>query len=267
MSINVDQFGPWAVVTGASSGIGEEFARQLAASRINVVLIARRLGILDDIGASLAARHGIDYRAIGVDLSLPGLAAPIVEATADIDVGLLVSNAGAGKAGAFLDSDLDVERRIVGLNTAAHLNLTHHFAPRLAQRGRGGIVLVSALGARHGVPYMANSAATKAYVASLGEGLHVELAKHAVHVTVLHPGPTRTPVLAELGLDAEKMPIPPMSVQRCVSDTLRALQRNRARCIPGRINRMAAALTPPALTRKMMATMLSPPDQAGARAR
>src|SRR5918996_5254700 len=104
--IDKNQFGPWAVVTGASSGIGEEFARQLAASRINVVLIARRLDILRDIGASLAARHSIDYRAIGVDLSLPGLPAAIVEATADIDVGLLVSNAGAGKPGAFLDSDV-----------------------------------------------------------------------------------------------------------------------------------------------------------------
>lgn len=261
MNINVDRFGPWAVVTGASSGIGHEFARQLAASGINLVLVARRLATLHDAGAALAARHGIGYRAVGIDLSGPGLLTPIVEATADLDVGLLVSNAGAASPGAFLESDLDAQRGIVRLNTTAHLDLAHHFGQRLVRRGRGGIVLVSALGASHGVPYMANAAATKAYVASLGEALHVELAKQGVHVTVLHPGPTRTPVLAELGLDAGKMPIPPMSVERCVSETLRALARNRARCIPGRINRVTAALAPPGLTRTMMAAMLAHPDR------
>src|SRR5271157_1822259 len=87
MSINAHQFGPWAVVTGASSGIGREFADQLAAAGINVVLVARRLAILQDVGAALAGRHGIDYRAVGVDLSDPGMLTPIAEATADIDVG------------------------------------------------------------------------------------------------------------------------------------------------------------------------------------
>jgi uncharacterized protein len=259
MSINARQFGPWAVVTGASSGIGREFASQLAAADINVVLVARRLDVLQDVGAGLAQRYGVDYRAVGVDLSDPRMLTPIAEATNDIDVGLLVSNAGAALPGPFLDSDLQAQRAILRLNTAAHLALTHHFGERLARRGRGGIVLVSALGAVHGVPYMAHTAATKAYVSSLGDGLHVELAKHGVHVTVLHPGPTRTPILAELGLDPDKIPIPPMAPDNCVSEALRALARNRARCIPGRINRVTAALVPPAWTRSMMARLLSRP--------
>jgi short-subunit dehydrogenase len=108
---------------------------------------------------------------------------------------------------------------------------------------------------------MAHSAATKAYVATLGAGLHVELAKHGVHVTVLHPGPTRTPVLMELGLDPAKMPIRPMAPDDCAREALRALARNRARCIPGRINRVTAALVPPAWTRSMMGRMLSRPTQ------
>ena len=260
MSINAHQFGPWAVVTGASSGIGREFAHQLADAGINVVLVARRLGVLQDLGAALARRYGVDYRAVGVDLSDPGMLMPIAEATNDIDVGLLVSNAGAALPGPFLDSDVQAQRAVLRLNTAAHLGLTHHFGERLAQRGRGGIVLVSALGAIHGVPYMAHSAATKAYVTSLGAGLHVELAKHGVHVTVLHPGPTRTPVLAELGLDPNKMPISPMAPDDCVRETLRALARNRARCIPGRMNRVTA-LAPPALTRSVVARMLLRPNQ------
>jgi uncharacterized protein len=259
MGINAHRFGPWAVVTGASSGIGREFAHRLADAGINVVLVARRMAVLQDLGAALARGYGVDYRAVGVDLSDPGMLTPISEATNDIDVGLLVSNAGAALPGPFLDSDLQAQRAVLRLNTAAHLGLTYHFGERLARRGRGGIVLVSALGAIHGVPYMAHTAATKAYVASLGAGLHVELAKRGVHVTVLHPGPTRTPVMAELGLDPDKMRIPPMAPHDCVREALRALERNRARCIPGRINRVAASLAPPPLTRSMMARMLSRP--------
>jgi short-subunit dehydrogenase len=261
MSINAHRFGPWAVVTGASSGIGREFADQLAAAGINVVLVARRLAVLRDLGAELNRRYGVDYRAVGVDLSEPDALGPIAEATADIDVGLLVSNAGLALPGPFLESDVDAQRAILRLNTAAHLALTRHFGEGLAQRGRGGIVLVSALGAIHGVPYMAHTAATKAYITSLGAGLHVELAKHGVHVTVLHPGPTRTPALADLGLDPDNMPIPPMAPDDCAREALRALARNRANCIPGRINRLTAALAPPAFTRSVMARMLLRPTQ------
>src|ERR1700757_3297016 len=267
MSISANQFGPWAVVTGASSGIGREFAHQIADAGINVVLVARRLTVLQDLGAALADGYGVDYRAVGVDLSDPGMLTPIIEATNDIDVGLLVSNAGTALPGPFLDSDLQVQRAILRLNTAAHLGLTHHFGERLARRGRGGILLVSALRATHGVPYMAHSAATKAYVTSLGAGLHGELAKHGVHVTVLQPGPTRTPVMEELGLDPDNMPIPPMAPDDCAREALRALARNRARCVPGRINRVTAMLAPPALTRSMMARMLSRPAQVKTAAR
>lgn len=267
MRVNADQFGPWAVVTGASSGIGYDFAHQLAGAGINVVLVARRLATLQALQEALAERYGVDSRAVGVDLSNPSAMTPIVDATADIDVGLLVSNAGSALPGPFLDSDLQAQRAILRLNTAAHLGLSHHFGQRLARRGRGGIILVSALGAVHGVPGLANTAATKAYVASLGAGLHVELAKHGVHVTVLHPGPTRTPALAELGLDPDKMPISPMSPDDCAREALRAVARNRARCIPGRINRATAVLAPPALTRSVMARMLSRPTPVDATAK
>ncbi|OBH85652.1 MULTISPECIES: SDR family oxidoreductase [unclassified Mycobacterium] len=261
MSINTHRFGPWAVVTGASSGIGREFARQLATAGINVVLVSRRLTALEELGGALARESGVDFRAVGVDLSDPAMLTPIANATNDIDVGLLVSNAGAALPGPFLDSDLQAQRAILRLNTAAHLGLTHHFGARLARRGRGGIVLVSALGAIHGVPYLAHTAATKAYVASLGAGLHGELAKHGVHVTVLHPGPTRTPAIAQLGLDPDKLPMPPMAPDVCARDALRALERNRARCIPGRLNRVTTALVPATVTRSMMSRMLARPAE------
>ncbi|OBH76523.1 hypothetical protein A5681_00875 [Mycobacterium scrofulaceum] len=261
MGINADRFGPWAVVTGASSGIGRAFAQQLAEAGIDVVLVARRLPVLQELGAALTRDHGVDYRAVGVDLSDPGMLAPISEATNDIDVGLLVSNAGAALPGPFLDSDLQAQRAILRLNTAAHLGLTHHFGARLARRGRGGILLVSALGAKHGVPYLAHTAATKAYIASLGAGLHGELARRGVHVTVLHPGPTRTPAIAELGLDPDRLPMPPMVPDDCAREALRALARNRTHCIPGRLNRVTTALVPAAITRSMMSRMLARPSQ------
>lgn len=264
MSISADRFGPWAVVTGASSGIGREFAHQIADSGINVVLVARRLAALQDLGKALSRGYGVDFRAVGVDLSDPGSLTPIAEATNDIDVGLLVSNAGTALPGALVGSDLQAQRAILRLNTAAHLGLTHHFGERLARRGRGGILLVSALGAVHGVPYMAHTAATKAYITSLGAGLHGELAKQGVHVTVLHPGPTRTAALGDLGLDPEKMPIPPMAPDVCAREALRALERNRASCIPGRINRVTAALVPAAVTRSVMSRMLLRPTLAKA---
>jgi uncharacterized protein len=260
MTISANQFGPWAVVTGASSGIGLELTRQLAAAGISVVLIARRLDRLHAIGEEARRRYGVDYRAVGVDLSEPGAVAPIAKATADLDVGLLVSNAGAALPGPLVESDLQAQLAVLRLNTAAHLGLTHHFGQRLARRGRGGILLVSALGAVNGVPYMAHTGATKAYVASLGAGLHVELAKHGVHVTVLHPGPTRTAAMTDIGLDPAKMPIPPMTPDDCATEALRALARNRARCIPGRINRLTA-LAPASVTRSMMARMLSRPAE------
>lgn len=266
MGVNADQFGPWAVVTGASSGIGREFADQLAAAGINLVLVARRLTVLEDLGRELNRHSGIDFRAVGVDLSNPGALTPVAEATNDLDVGLVVSNAGTAMPGPFLQSDLEAQRAILRLNTAAHLGLSHHFGARLARRGRGGIILVSALGAIHGVPGLANTAATKAYVTSLGAGLHDELAKHGVHLTVLHPGPTRTPALTEMGLDPDKMPISPMPPDVCAREALSALARNRARCIPGRTNRLTAALAPPALTRSVMARLLSRPSPVDATA-
>lgn len=266
MRVNANRFGPWAVVTGASSGIGREFAHQLATAGINVILVSRRRAMLEDLAATLAEHYGVGSRVVDIDLADPGMLSPIAKATNDIDVGLLVSNAGALLPGPFLDSDLQAQRAVLRINTAAHLELSHHFGGRLARRGRGGIVLVSALGAIHGVPYLAHTAATKAYVASLGAGLHGELAKRGVHVTVLHPGPTRTPALTEFGLNPDKMPISPMAPNDCVREALRALEHNRARCIPGRINRVTAALVPPALTRSMMSRMLLRPASVDAAA-
>ena len=255
--IDKNKFGPWAIVTGASSGIGKEFARQLAASGLNLVLVARRLALLEELGQQLAKKFGIQYRAIDVDLSEENFLEKVTAVTGDLDIGLLISNAGSGVPHEFLTADLAKMHGFVRLNILAHLDLTYHFGQKLAQRGRGGVILVSAMGAAHGIPYMANDGATKAYVLSLGEALHFEFQKRGVYVNVLLPGGVDTPVIAKLGLDIRTMPIKPISVEQCVSGALVALNANRATHIPGRMFRIMAALTPPSMMTRMNGIMLA----------
>jgi short-subunit dehydrogenase len=254
--IDMKKFGLWAVVTGASSGIGKEFAKQLASSELNLVLVARRLSLLENLGRGLVQQFGIEYRAVQADLSDENFMPRIEEATNDIDVGLVISNAGAGDPGEFLDAELNRHLSMVRLNAISHLTLAHYFGQKMVKRGRGGILFVSAMGAPHGAPYMANDFASKAYVASLGQGLHEELKKYGVNVTVLFPGVTNTPVLKKLGFDVENMPMKPMSVEQCVAEALQALRANRASCLPGRLNRIMTAVMPSSMARKTAGKML-----------
>jgi short-subunit dehydrogenase len=159
------------MITGASSGIGEEFARQLAASGLHLVLVARRLSALEALGSELAHTFGIQYRAVGLDLTTEDVLDTLSEATQDLDLGLVISDAGTMTAGDFLTMDHRAMLRDLRLNVQVHLDLTHHFGSSLAQRGRGGLLLVASTTGLQGVPFAAEYAAAKAYVLSLGEAL------------------------------------------------------------------------------------------------
>jgi uncharacterized protein len=254
--IDNKRFGPWALVTGASSGIGKEFAQQIAASGINVVLVARRDALLAELGRAITEEFDVQYRALSMDLSQEGFIAGLADATHDIDIGLVVSNAGTGNSGEFLKLDRQLLQRTLRLNTMAHLDIAHHFGAKLAERRRGGIILVGAMGAENGVPYMANDGGAKAYVHSLGEALQYEFKPLGVYVTVLAAGFTNTAVLEKFGLDSKTLPMKPMSVEQCVSEGLSGLLKNRSRIVPGRLNRIMNALVPASLARKIEADIL-----------
>jgi short-subunit dehydrogenase len=256
VALDKKRFGPWALVTGASSGIGKEFARQIAASGINIVLVARREDLLKEVGVEFSKRYGVEHRVVVLDVSREDFIRQLASATDDLDIGLVVSNAGTGNPGEFLKLDRQLLVENLRLNTMSHLDIAHYFGGKLAEQRRGGLILVGAMGAENGIPCMANDGGAKAYVHSLGEALHYEFKPLGVYVTVLAAGVTNTAVLEKFALDPKTMPMKPMSVEQCVSEGLSGLVKNRSRIVPGRLNRILNALVPASLARKMLADLL-----------
>lgn len=183
------RYGPWAVVTGASEGIGRALATELARRGLHLVLVARREPLLQALAADLRRDHGIECRVVAADMADADTLRQLADSTHALDIGLLVAAAGFGTSGALADAELDNELNMVDVNCRAVLGLSWHFARRFKARGRGGLVLLSSLVAFQGVPRAANYAATKAYIQTLAEGLRMELQAHGVDVLASAPGP------------------------------------------------------------------------------
>jgi short-subunit dehydrogenase len=186
------RYGEWAVVTGASDGIGRAFAGELAADGMSLVLVARRAAVLHELAQSLGRDHGVDCRALPLDLSRAEDNARLLHETADLPVGLLVAAAGFGTSGAFVGIALEQEINMLELNCRSTFVLARGYAERFVERQRGGIVLMSSLLAFQGVPLASHYAATKAYVQVLAEGLHRELRRQGIDVIASAPGPVAT---------------------------------------------------------------------------
>ncbi len=215
------RYGPWAVVTGASDGIGLAIARELASEGLDIVLVARRGDVLRDLAAELSQKHGTTALVVACDLATDTGISALRAASEPLDVALLVASAGFGTAGRFVDGDLTTELAMIDVNCRAVAALTHYFGARFARQGRGGIVLLSSLVAFQGVPRAANYAATKAYVQSLAEGLGSELRPFGVDVLASAPGPIRSGFGARANMNMS-MALTPDVVAR---QTLRALGR------------------------------------------
>lgn len=183
------RYGEWAVVTGASSGIGRELAERLAEAELNVVLVARRAEMLETLAKELTAQYGVKTLVVAADMATEAGVASVISATQPLPVGLLVASAGYGTSGRFLDANLADEINMLRVNCESLFALTHHFGRIFAQKGRGGIILMSSMVGFQGVPFAAHYAATKAYVQSLAEALYVELKPQGVDVLAAAPGP------------------------------------------------------------------------------
>lgn len=187
-----NKYGPWALVTGASSGIGRELAERLAEAGLNLILAARRQSLLIELASDVRSRYNINTHTIEADVSTQKGVADIMNVANDLDVGLLVAAAGFGTSGLFIKSNLEEELNMLQVNCAASLTLTHHFVKKFTERKRGGIVLLSSIVSFQGVPNAAHYAATKAYIQTLAEALSVELRNSGVDVLAAAPGPVNT---------------------------------------------------------------------------
>jgi short-subunit dehydrogenase len=243
-----------ALITGASAGLGVEFARQLAKRGQRLVLAARRKERLERLAKELG-----NARAVAIDLSAAGAAASLM---ADLDaageqVDLLVNNAGFGLIGRFATREPERLREMIDLNISTLTDLCRLVAPGMIERKSGGIVNVASTAAFQPGPNMAVYFATKAYVLSLTEALHEELKPHGVHVTALCPGPTRTEFgdvagfTNKLGKAFDKVA---MEAPEVVAAGLAGLAKNKAIVVPGAINKIGAAsgrFVPRSLVRKI----------------
>lgn len=223
-----NRYGPAAVVTGASSGIGEQFARKLAAEGFDLLLVARRSELLHQLAEELRGEHGVSVHVLAGDLADPASPDSVVRIANEMDVGLLICSAGFGASGAFIESDLADECAMVDVNCRSLMTLTWHFGKQFVDRGRGGIVFMSSLVGFQGVPSAANYAATKAYVQSLAEGLHHELRPLGVDVLASAPGPVHSGFAGRANMQMG-MALRPQDV---AAETLSALGR-RSTVRPG----------------------------------
>ena len=186
------RYGPWAVVTGASDGIGREFVMRLAAAGLDVVVAARRGDVLAALAREVEATHHVRVKVVAVDLATPEGVTTLLAETASLEVGLLVAAAGFGTSGTFAELEVTSELEMIDVNCRAVVALAHEFGRRFARAGRGGIVLMSSLLAFQGVPRATTYAATKAFVQVFAEGLRLELRPHGVDVIASAPGPIRS---------------------------------------------------------------------------
>jgi short-subunit dehydrogenase len=233
-----ERYGPWALIAGASAGLGEAFARRLAAEGLNLVLLARRQSALDGLAQELTTAHGIEVRVEAGDLARPDLGAIVEGLTRDLEVGLLVYNAAHSVRGPFLDQPLHEHLQILDVNCRGPFVLAHGLGRGMVARGHGGIVLMTSIAGSQGNPLLVSYAASKAFNLILGEGLWQELRARGVDVVACRAGPTRTP--GYLGSNP-KQSLPLMEPGPVVASALAGLGHGPS-VVPGLLNKLAAFL-------------------------
>ena len=238
----VDRYGPWALVAGASEGIGAAFARRIAAAGLNLILVARRPRPLEDLAHELRAAHGVEVRWATVDLTSPDLRTELVPVAVGANIGLLVYNAGAVHgADLFVQRSLDDALSLIDLNCQGVTLLTHHFARAMVERRRGGIILMTSMSAVAGSGYTAVYNATKAFDLVLAEGLWMELGTSSVDVLAVAAGLTETPAMRRSGILDTDSGFVAMDADEVAGEALDGLGVVGPLLVPGAANQEGAA--------------------------
>lgn len=252
-----------ALVTGASSGIGREVARRLAAEGTELVLVARDTRRLEEVAAEVAATHGRASEVLTADLGGPAQLATVEARLADAErpVDLLVNSAGFGTYGRFVELDIDGEQQEVAVNVVALMRLTHAALGPMLARGRGAVLNVSSVAGLQATPGNATYGASKAFVATFSEAVHEELKGTGVSLTCVLPGFTRTEFQQRAGIEGREIPGPLwQTAEQCVGEALAATRAGKPWVVPGVLNKVAAAAAgtvPRSLTRRIAARVAS----------
>lgn len=247
-----------ALVTGASGGIGEAFARRLAAEGLDLVLVARSGPRLAKLAAALRASCGVRVEPLAMDLSQPdaGLRLKAAVDAAGLHVDLLINNAGFGMVGSFDRQDATRTRDMIALNVAAVADITHAFLPAMLAQGRGAIVNIASMAAFQPTPFMTAYGATKAFVLSFSEGLWAEYRKRGLRVLAVCPGPVDTGFFEATGRPETKAGMPRrmmLKAERVVDESLQALREGRMVLVPGGVGQGLVAGLPRLAPRRWMA--------------
>ena len=246
------RYGPWALVTGAAWGMGTEFARQIGALGLNLVLVDIKAAELAQVAEEVRKSSGMEVKAVVTDLTRLEFIEAVRRDTEGVEIGLLVSNAAHPPVGLFFEQSLEDKLRMIEVNCRAPLILVHEFGAKMLARRRGGIIMMSSGSATQGVAYVASYAATKAYNLILAESLWDELREHGVDVLGFMPGATRTTGFELSKPRLERSTVAPVNEPKpTVAEALRVLGRTPS-WIPGRRNRWILTLAQRLLPRKQM---------------
>lgn len=249
----VNKYGPWALVTGASSGIGKEIGEELATAGFDLIIHGRNEAALNELAGNIRAKGRQVFIVTG-DLSKEEAIQSLLDQTQNMNVGLLVAAAGYATSGLFSDGNLEEEKDLLAVNVRAVLIQVHTFIQRFKNRRKSGILLISSILGFQGVPYAAHYAATKAYIQSLGEGLSRELKPMGIDLLVAAPGPVHTGFASRAGMHM-KQALQPSAVAKA---SLQQLGK-RATLLPGWLSKLlyfSLALLPRAGKVRIMQTVM-----------
>lgn len=230
-----ERYGTWAIVTGASSGLGKEFCVQLAALGFHLVIVARRKERLEELKITLESTYLISVKIVVADLSDRDFMRPVLEMTNDLEIGVLVNCAGFALTGAFMEHSLEKQLDLLDVNCRAPLELSYNFGSQMVRRGKGAIVNIASASAYLPIPFWSNYAASKSYLLHLSEGLWYELREKGIDVLAVCPGATRTEFASVAGTNDTGM-----KPDAVVRKTLASL--GKPSIVPGVFNWLAVAV-------------------------